>query len=157
MVNFLRSFSLILVLLLSLPVHAEDTPLEFKNPAMQDRYMSLIKEIRCLVCQNESLADSHADLAGDLRKDIFEMMGSGKSNKEIIDFLVQRYGDFVLYNPPLKGNTVLLWFLPFVFLIIAIFTVVYFVRQRTAVAGPDLSGDEKDELDRFLGDKKNEV
>ena len=155
--KILQTLSMVLLLTTTLVVHSEDTPLEFKDPVMQDRYMSLIKEIRCLVCQNESLADSQADLAGDLRKDIYNMMGGGKSNEEIIDFLVQRYGDFVLYNPPLEGKTVLLWFLPFVFLIMAVVTVVYFVRQRAALSGQGLSVDEKEELDRFLSEKNNEV
>jgi cytochrome c-type biogenesis protein CcmH len=157
MFKYLRPFSLILVILMSFPVHAEDTPFEFKDPVMQDRYMNLIKQIRCLVCQNESLADSQADLAGDLRKDIFNMMGNGKSNKQIVDFLVQRYGDFVLYRPPFQGTTVLLWVLPFVFLVVAIFSVIYFVRLRSADGGTDLSQDEKDKLEQVLGDSQNEV
>ena len=124
---------------------------------MQDRYMNLIKQIRCLVCQNESLADSQADLAGDLRRDIFNMMGSGKSNKQIVDFLVQRYGDFVLYRPPFQGTTVLLWVLPFVFLVVAILSVIYFVRLRSADAGTDLSQDERDKLEHLLEDNQSEV
>jgi len=156
MFKFLRPFSLIFLLLATLAVHAEDTPLEFKDPVMQDRYMTMIEKIRCLVCQNQSLADSHADLAGDLRKDIFNMMGKGESNEQIIDFLVQRYGDFVLYDPPLKGTTILLWFLPFIFLVLAVLTVLYFVRQRSADMGSDLSQDEKDELERVLDDNKSE-
>ena len=135
MFNYLRPLSLILLLATTLLVHAEDTPFEFKDAAMQDRYMSFIKQIRCLVCQNESLA-------GDLRKDIFTMMGSGKSNEQIKNFLVQRYGDFVLYKPPLQGTTILLWFLPFVFLVIAILTVIYFIRMRST-----------EKLEQVLGEK----
>lgn len=157
MVKFLRPFSLIFLLLAALAVHAEDTPLEFKDPDTQHRYMTMIEKIRCLVCQNQSLADSHADLAGDLRKDIFNMMKKGESNQQIIDFLVQRYGDFVLYDPPLKGTTILLWFLPFVFLVVAVLTVIYFIRLRPADGGSDLSQDEKDNLERVLGENKNEV
>ena len=157
MFKFLRPLSLLFLLLLTLAVHAEDTPLEFKDPVMQDRYMTMIEKIRCLVCQNQSLADSHADLAGDLRKDIFNMMGKGESNEQIIDFLVQRYGDFVLYDPPLKGTTVLLWFLPFIFLVVAVISVIYFVRKRSADVGSDLSQDEKDELERVLDKNKSEV
>ena len=119
--------------------------------------MNLIKQIRCLVCQNESLADSQADLAGDLRKDIFNMMGDGKSNQQIVDFLVQRYGDFVLYRPPFQGTTVLLWVLPFVFLLVAILSVIYFVRLRSTDGGTDLSQDEKNKLEQVLGDNQSEV
>lgn len=153
----LRLVSLTIVLFLSWVVHAEDTPLEFKDAGMQHRYTGLIEEIRCLVCQNQSLADSHADLAQDLRQDIFNMIGEGKTNEQIIDFLVQRYGDFVLYRPPLKGTTILLWFLPFVFLVAAVVSVIYFIRQRSAGEAPDLSRAEQETLDRVLGEKKGGV
>lgn len=157
MFKYLRPISLILLLATTLLVHAEDTPFEFKDAAMQDRYMSFIKQIRCLVCQNESLADSQADLAGDLRRDIFTMMGSGKSNEQIKDFLVQRYGDFVLYKPPLQGTTILLWFLPFVFLVIAVLSVVYFIRVRSKDTGSNMSQDDREKLEQVLGENKSEV
>ena len=154
---FLRLASLTLVLLLSWPVCADDTPLEFKDAATQHRYMVMIEEIRCLVCQNQSLADSHADLAQDLRQEIFNMIGAGKSNEQIIEFLVQRYGDFVLYRPPMQGTTLLLWCLPFVFLVAAVISVIYFIRLRSVGEGADLSREERDELDRVLGEKNSGV
>jgi len=117
----------------------------------------MIEEIRCLVCQNQSLADSHADLAQDLRQEIFNMIGAGKSNEQIIEFLVQRYGDFVLYRPPMQGTTLLLWCLPFVFLVAAVISVIYFIRLRSVGEGPDLSREERDELDRVLGEKNSGV
>jgi cytochrome c-type biogenesis protein CcmH len=157
MSQLFRSISLIAVLLVALPVHADDTPLEFKDAATQHRYMEMIEEIRCLVCQNQSLADSHADLAQDLRQEIFNMIGAGKSNEQIIEFLVQRYGDFVLYRPPMQGTTLLLWCLPFVFLVAAVISVIYFIRLRSVGEGPELSREERDELDRVLGEKNSGV
>src|SRR3954464_617689 len=88
-----------------------------EDPQIEQRMRNLTEQLRCLVCQNETLADSRADLAEDLRKEIREQMKQGKSDQEIIAFLTQRYGDFVLYNPPVKATTYLLWFGPFVLLI----------------------------------------
>jgi len=87
-----------------------------EDPQIEQRMRALTEQLRCLVCQNETLADSRADLAEDLRKEIREQMKAGKSDREIIAFLTQRYGDFVLYKPPVKSTTYLLWFGPFVLL-----------------------------------------
>src|SRR5205807_10485966 len=87
-----------------------------EDPQIEQRMKDLTEELRCLVCQNETLADSRADLAEDLRKQIREQMKAGKSDKEIIAYLTDRYGDFVLYKPPVKSTTYLLWFGPFVLL-----------------------------------------
>jgi cytochrome c-type biogenesis protein CcmH len=106
------------------PVRAADTPLEFRDPAQQLRYQKLLGGLRCLVCQNQTLADSGADLAQDLRQQIYERISRGESNQEIVAFLVARYGDFVLYQPPLQENTWILWFGPFVLLIIAVVVLI---------------------------------
>ena len=98
---------------------------------MQERYYSLIEEIRCLVCQNQSLADSHADLAQDLRNEIYQMVIAGEQDEQIIQFLVERYGDFVLYRPPLKENTWLLWFGPFLFLITALILAIVIIKKQS--------------------------
>jgi cytochrome c-type biogenesis protein CcmH len=100
-------------------VAAADTPFHFEQPEQQARYDKLAQELRCLVCQNQSLADSHADLAQDLRNEVYRMITSGKSDQEIIDFLVARYGDFVLYRPPVSPLTWLLWFGPLLLLALA--------------------------------------
>ena len=92
--------------------------------------MKLSKELRCLVCQNETLADSQADLAADLRDQIREQMRAGKSDKEIVDYLTQRYGKFILYNPPVDPTTYLLWFGPFVLLLAGLFVLFRYVKQR---------------------------
>ena len=107
--------------------YANNNPITFNNKNLEQRYYSLIEEIRCLVCQNQSLADSDAPLAQDLRNEIYKMIHSKKSNNQITNYLVERYGDFVLYRPPLKKNTWFLWFGPFLFLAIAFFIVIFVV------------------------------
>ena len=92
--------------------------------------MTLAEELRCLVCQNQSLADSHAELAIDLKNQIREKMKSGMDEKQIVDYMVARYGDFVLYRPPVKATTLPLWFGPFVVLIAALAGLFYYLRRR---------------------------
>ena len=122
---------LIVYFLLSNFVFANDEPVVFQNRDLEERYYLLIEEVRCLVCQNQSLADSNAPLAQDLRNEIFKMIQINKSNTEIMEFLVKRYGDFVLYRPPLKKNTWLLWFGPFLFLIVAFFVTVLIIKKQS--------------------------
>ena len=100
------------------------------DPAIEKRVMELGAELRCLVCQNQTISDSHADLAVDLKNQIREMIQKGMSDKEIKDYMVQRYGDFVLYNPPVKGSTWMLWFGPFALLIGGLAFGVFKLRQR---------------------------
>jgi cytochrome c-type biogenesis protein CcmH len=116
-------------------------PLPFKDRAEEVRFQNLTKQLRCLVCQNQDLADSDADLAKDLRKQVFDMMQSGKSDAEIKDYLVARYNDFVLYDPPVKPGTWLLWFAPFVFVLIGVFVVARILRARAQQAGGAQPGD----------------
>lgn len=105
-------------------------PLVFDNPEMEARYQQLTLELRCLVCQNQNLADSDAELAHDLREEIYEMMVAGQSNEQIKTFLVDRYGDFVLYRPEIKGNTLALWLMPGVLLGIGAIVIFFTVRNR---------------------------
>lgn len=109
---------------------AGDAPPIVDDPALDARLMKLAEELRCLVCQNQSLADSHAELAQDLKKQVREMLQQGMSDQQIIDFLVQRYGDFVLYRPPVKSTTWLLWGGPFLLLIGGLGFFVVKVRRR---------------------------
>ena len=122
--------ALILTLMVIISAYAADVPFNFENTAEAQRYHSLIEEIRCLVCQNQSLADSNADLAQDLRNEIHQMVLEGRANDEIIAFMVDRYGDFVLYRPPLKSTTFLLWFGPLLIFLTAVLVVMRVVRQR---------------------------
>lgn len=87
------------------------------DPELEKRVMAISEELRCLVCQNQTIADSHADLAVDLKNQVREMLVQGKSNKEVTDYMVERYGDFVMYRPPVKNTTWLLWFGPFLLLV----------------------------------------
>jgi cytochrome c-type biogenesis protein CcmH len=106
-------------------------PLPFKDRAEEVRFQNLTRELRCLVCQNQNLADSEAELAGELRRQVFDMMQSGKSDAEIKQYLVARYNDFVLYDPPVKPGTWLLWFAPGVLVLIGAFVIVNILRKRT--------------------------
>jgi cytochrome c-type biogenesis protein CcmH len=101
-----------------------------EDPQIEQRMKAMTQQLRCLVCQNETLADSQADLAEDLRKQIREQMKAGKSDQEILAFLTQRYGDFVLYNPPVKKTTYLLWFGPFLLLAVGIAVLYCYLNRR---------------------------
>jgi cytochrome c-type biogenesis protein CcmH len=117
------------VLLLSSILSAAD-PLVFSSESQEARYQELTQELRCLVCQNQNLADSDAPLAQDLRHEIHKMLESGRSDEEIKTFLVDRYGDFVLYRPPVSGNTLALWLLPLVLLLVGGVAVAIAVQRR---------------------------
>ena len=103
-----------------------------EDPVAEKRLQALSKELRCLVCQNETIADSNAELAVDLRREIRGMIHNGQSDTQIIDFLVARYGDFVLYRPPVKGITLLLWVGPLVLLVIGMTLLMLYLRRRAA-------------------------
>ena len=117
-------------------VHADDA-------ALEQRVQNLAKELRCLVCQNQSLADSHADLAIDLKNQVREKFKQGASEADVIQFMSDRYGDFVLYRPPLKWSTVVLWFGPGVLLLAALVALFMRLRRRAADAEPTLSAAER--------------
>lgn len=124
----------------------------FPTKAEEQHFKDVIGQLRCLVCQNETLADSDADLAHDLRAEVYEMMKSGKSDQEVIDFLVNRYGDFVLYNPPVKPSTYLIWYGPFVLLAIAALLLIRAVGRQRQVREPEISAEERKRLEKLLGD-----
>lgn len=131
--------------------HAKDAAPLADDPALEARLLKLSEELRCLVCQNQSLADSHSDLAGDLRKEVREMMKQGKTDKEVVDHLVQRYGDFVRYRPPMKSSTYLLWFGPLLLLAIGGGVLVYTLKQRRKqIVDHMLTDDERARVDALL-------
>ena len=112
------------------PVQALLEPLKFESSSQESRYKALIAELRCLVCQNQNLADSNAELAGDLRLLTYNMILSGSSDTEIVQFMVSRYGDFVLYRPPFKPSTALLWIAPLILLTGGCFVLFRIFRSR---------------------------
>ena len=123
------------------------------DPVAEKRLAKLSEELRCLVCQNQNIADSNAELAQDLRREIRGMIKAGQSDKEIVDFMVARYGDFVLYRPPVQGNTLLLWAGPIVLLIVGFLLLVRYQRRRAErVAAQDqpLSAEEARRAEALL-------
>jgi len=132
-----KLFILILTLTLSVSVFAQRAPVQeplvFESMLQEDRFNQLTLELRCLVCQNQNLADSDAQLAHDLRAEVHEMLVAGKSDDEIKQFMVERYGDFVLYRPPVQKNTYLLWLAPIVLLLIGGVVLRSSVKKRAAL------------------------
>ena len=122
--------------------NADPAPLQFTDTAEERRFHDLVAELRCVMCQNQSLADSDAQIAHDLRREVLELMQSGRSDDEIKDFLVARYGEFVLYRPELKSNTWLLWFGPVLVLLAGGVAVGLAVRRRGARVVPEDDGQE---------------
>jgi cytochrome c-type biogenesis protein CcmH len=122
-----------------------------EDPQIAQRMKNLTQQLRCLVCQNETLADSQADLAEDLRREIREQMKAGKTDQEILAYLTQRYGDFVLYKPPVKATTYLLWFGPFLLLLTGMMLLFQYVRRRKELI-PDepLTSDERKQAEQLL-------
>ena len=141
------------------PALAKEAAPMGEDPAVEARLMALASELRCLVCQNQTLADSHADLAVDFRREIREMIAKGMTDDEIVAFLVARYGDFIRYRPPWKATTVLLWLGPF--LLVAVGGTVLGVtlkrrRARVDDAAP-LSEEEERRVRRLLGEGKKDT
>jgi len=124
------------------------------NVALEKRVNALAEELRCLVCQNQTIADSNAGLAVDLKNQIREKLAEGMSEREIIDYMVQRYGDFVLYRPPVKTTTVLLWFGPPLLLALGLWVLLVTLRRRRAPA--PLSADEQARAKALLDSSKNQ-
>lgn len=115
----------------ALPALANEAAPLAQDPVAEKRLLELSHELRCLVCQNQTIADSNAELAQDLRREIRGMIKEGKTNPEIIDFMVVRYGDFVLYRPPVKGITMLLWGGPIALMLLGLFILLQYMRRRS--------------------------
>jgi cytochrome c-type biogenesis protein CcmH len=126
------------------------------NAELEARYQTLVTELRCLVCQNQTIADSDADLAKDLRREVHDMLVKGKSDEEIKDFMLERYGDFVLYKPPVKTTTVPLWVGPFILLAIGLAVVVVMVRRRAGQAQPVMKTEDAERARKLLDDAGRE-
>ena len=135
-----RLIAVLSFLTLSVSVLAIDSEQAFDDPVLQARYEKLVAEVRCVTCQNQNIKDSNAPIASDLRREIRRMMGEGRSNEEITDFLVTRYGDFVLYRPRFEGKTLALWIAPFLLLLFGGVAFVRVVRHRMTLPIDDEPG-----------------
>ena len=141
----------LLLALSTLQVQAREAAPLAQDEATEKRLLEISSELRCLVCQNESLSASQAELANDLRREIRTLIKDGKNDKEIMDFMVSRYGDFVRYRPPLKGSTVLLWFGPALLLAGGLGALLLTLRRRNvAIDATPLSADELRQAERLL-------
>lgn len=120
--------------LLAWPAQAREAAPEAEDPVLEARMVRIAAELRCLVCQNQTIADSHAELAVDLRNQVREMLRAGKSDAEIVAFMTDRYGDFVLYRPPFKSTTALLWLGPLALLVLGLFVLFRVLRKRSQLA-----------------------
>ena len=134
-------------------VQAETDILTFKSAEAEETYNGLIEELRCLVCQNQNLAGSDADLAKDLRSQVYDMVEEGKDRKDVIDYMVTRYGDFVLYRPAFQLKTLLLWLGPVVFLLLTLWLVTRWVRSQSVKPSETTLSDAQRETVRDLLDK----
>ncbi|WP_240143676.1 cytochrome c-type biogenesis protein [Nitrosomonas sp. JL21] len=144
----------LLVIIPSLALSKEAIPVA-EDPEVEKRMLALTMDLRCLVCQNESIADSRADFSNDIRREIREQIKANKSDPEIVQFLVDRYGDFVLYNPPIKPTTVLLWFGPVALFLIGFGAlIVYLKRRRQQIEDVPLSEDQLKKAEALLDEKK---
>jgi len=153
-VNLKYWLGILLVLIISSTASyaGEATPLA-EDPVLEQRLMAISEELRCLVCQNESLAGSRADLALDLRREIRTLIKAGKTDAEIMDFMVSRYGDFVRYRPPVKPITWVLWFGPFLLLIGALVGLARMVRRsQSSAAAPALDPAQREKAQALLQD-----
>ncbi len=146
---------LLLMAFASLSLQAKEAAPLAQDEAIEKRMVAISSELRCLVCQNESLSGSNAELANDLRREIRTLIKNGKSDSEIMEFMVSRYGDFVRYRPPLKGSTLLLWFGPALFLVGGLAMLVFYLRRRNnAIKDTPLSAKEQRQADSLLNAKE---
>jgi cytochrome c-type biogenesis protein CcmH len=140
--GFLRACLLAWLLAFGCQALAIDTEAAFDDPVLQHRYESINRELRCLVCQNQTIADSNATLAQDLRREVREMIAAGKTDAEIREFMIERYGDFVLYRPRMTAQNFLLWAAPALLLLVAAVVLVRVIRRRAQESEIEPDGPE---------------
>lgn len=142
--------ALVLVLMLCNPAFGREAAPAMEDPVLEQRVLAISSELRCLVCQNQTIADSNAPLAIDLKNQVREKLKQGQSNSQILDFMVARYGDFVLYRPPFKASTVVLWLGPLLLLAVGIFVLFHRLMRRRKMAETELSGAEREHVAQLL-------
>ncbi len=145
--GFVRGVVATVLLGAAMATHAKEAPAAAEDPALEKRTMAVSAELRCLVCQNQTIADSNAGLAVDLRNQVREMLREGKTEQEITAYMTQRYGDFVLYRPPVNSNTALLWFGPPALLVLGALGLWLVLRRRSQLAADQFEPDEADQAD----------
>ena len=146
----MKKVLLLVLSLLAFPLFAGVEYHPFDDPNKEQAYQALISELRCLVCQNQTIADSNADLAKDLRQQVYEMLQQGKSQQDVVDFMTQRYGDFVMYRPSFSLKTGLLWLGPGVFLLIGVIAVFMLARSKKATTRIALDKQQQSHLNDIL-------
>lgn len=153
-----RFILLLLMLNLLLPVNllAGVEVHEFASAEQEQQFKKLVNELRCLVCQNQNLADSNSELAQDLRKEVFGMIQKGDTETDIINFMVERYGDFVLYRPPFKPVTFLLWLGPFLLSVVATGFLIMFIRNNKKNLPAELSPEDAEKLKQLLNNNSDQ-
>lgn len=140
---------LILMVLIFGAVNAAINPVDFDTPQQSERYKKLIDELRCLVCQNQNLADSNAELALDLKSIVQQKIAAGETDEQIFNFMTERYGDFVLYRPPFKSSTLLLWLGPAIFLIVGLVIVINYIK-RSKVQSFNPTAQQREKVRKLL-------
>lgn len=150
----MKRLTWLFILLFPLLAMARVEVYQFDDPAKEARYKQLIEELRCLVCQNQNLADSNAELAQDMRRITYEMVSRGESDEKVIAFMVERYGEFVLYRPPFQTSTAMLWAGPFIILGVAVLILLLFIRRRANETAHSLSAEDHQRARQLLDDQQ---
>ena len=153
----MRKLSLLLLgIFLATAAQAGIETYQFDDPAKEAEYKALVQELRCTVCQNQNIADSNAELAGDLRRKTYEMVQQGKRPDEIKEYMVARYGNFVLYDPPVQTNTLLLWGGPFLIFVVGLVILIRIIRRRPSTDEHLLSDEERKRAEALLAQGTDE-
>jgi cytochrome c-type biogenesis protein CcmH len=151
----ITGFVLLLLLLIPLTGWSKEAIPVAEDPEIEKRMLALTMDLRCLVCQNEPISDSRAEFSNDIRREIREQIKANKTDEEIIQFLVDRYGDFILYNPPVKSTTVMLWFGPAILFVIALGAlIVHLKRRRVQIEDISLSKEQLEAAEALLDEEK---
>ena len=153
----MKGLLIVLTLLFSFSAsHAAVEIKKFDNEQQEQRYKYIIDELRCLVCQNQNISGSNAGLAQDLRKQVHKMIMAGEDDEAIFEFMVTRYGDFVLYRPPFKASTFFLWVGPFIIFALGLFVLIRFIRQRKKITVTELNSTDKEKIKQLLNENKEQ-
>ncbi len=151
--SFGRAVGLVLMLLFSAAGLARIDTYQFSDPQQEDLYHELTQELRCLVCQNQNIADSNAELAKDLRRKTYELVVKGQDKDQIVNYMVKRYGDFVRYKPPFNASTIILWLGPGIILVLGVVMLIRIIRRRPASAKPLLTEEQRRRAEQLLGEQ----